>query len=80
MTLMNIPEIPEVITEEELVTALTALHLVDNVVTIDDISELHFTPGQLELVYVKPVREHRVRPLLVHRFIQIVVQQRPGQH
>lgn len=72
MTLVNIPESPEVITEEEVHVALTALHLIDNMVGIDDISELHFTPGELEIVYIKPVREQPGRPLLVHRIIPII--------
>jgi hypothetical protein len=74
MTLLNIPESPDAITEEELVEALTLLNLVDNLVTIDDLSELHFRPGELEVVYVKEVRHKR--PLLVHRYIEITPRKR----
>ena len=70
MTLLNIPDSPEEITEEELVTALTAMNLVDNVTSIDDLSELHFSPGELEVVYVRQVRSGAY-PLLVHRRIRI---------
>jgi hypothetical protein len=78
VTLINVPNSPDVITEEELVAALTLMNLVDNLVTIDDLSELHFTPGQLEIVYVKQIqRDSRdLRPLLVHRFVQITPRKR----
>ncbi len=70
MTLINIPNTPDVITEEELVAALSTMHLIDNLVTIDDLSELHFRPGELEIVYLKTV-ERSDHPLLVHRRIDI---------
>lgn len=69
MTLVNVPDQPEEIHEEDLVKALSVLGLVDAVTSVDDLAELHFRPHELEVVYIRvprtgePIRIHRVVPI-----------------